>query len=482
MGNMDIKYIVRISDEMISHHLYTYDKEILKKISKAEINNIYFKEINGLIHVIAYNKNFNYSCSNNIFVITYQDLIFYNFLILENYCSEIEISFEVKEYKFISNIDFQNVNNFKYIVDLKVEKSDLFVAVLYKDDTMKSQIRGNINIVNSDNNNSNVDFINFCINEYKNMFGKIRKNFKLQIITSPFFTIDGLSWPGIILVKKEVFNKKEIIAHEIAHQWFGQECNKKNFWLRESIADFCSNLIINKYYNKSFSSLIKIARDNYSAWLINNKDKDITSISYFKNSFEFECIVHGKVVILLHLLYFEIDNKIFKVLIDWKLGGDFWEILKKNLETDTYEKIIAQWAKGYYKLPKWNIEYNERFILINGIESFLHKPMIILKNIKNKTEFKFRLTENEYKIFLNNTKDYVIEGLLINNNDKFSIDGYINLSKFLLGQKKISLALRNINRALKIYKNNKKLLYFKEKILDYKKKEIKDKRGEERFI
>lgn len=464
MGNMDLKYELNIEDGTIIHNIYTPKNSIINEIQDSEA-----LKINSDMNCIVYNcTSRKYVNNNEIVIITIDDILI-NLLENKYETKKIEIKINTVEYDLISNVKIIENNESEKILLLENEEFSEFIIVCYKKKFFKKSNYSNLNMIYSKFNNNSL-FIRKCIDEYSNMFGKISGN--LTIIFSDSFIFDGLSWPGVILLKEKSENQLDVIAHEIAHQWFGQRCKGNQYWLRESIADFCSNIFRVKYCDLTLNEILQKARSNYSAWLINHIDIDLESLFTFETSFKFEAIVHGKCVLVLHMLYIENPKYLLKILNDWRSEGDFWAKCRRILN-DKYENFFLQFVNKSELLPSYNIEFKKNVIIIQSNDKNLYKPIITIQD-KNKNLIKrVRLTNNIFKLYRKNIDEYLIEGLIINNNIDFEIEGFIQLTKYLLGNKKNSLALRNLNKGLKKYKNNNKLIFFKKSLLKMKnKKEV----------
>jgi aminopeptidase N len=132
----------------------------------------------------------------------------------------------------------------------------------------------------------------------------------------------GMENAGCIFYDENAFNGRltgeDLMAHEIAHQWFGNSASESDWqhvWLSEGFATYLTNLYLrNKYGEKTFDSqlakdrrkVIQFAR-SYTHPIVDTAYKQLESLlnanSYQKGSW------------VLHMLHHELGDSIFHAAI-----------------------------------------------------------------------------------------------------------------------------------------------------------------------
>jgi aminopeptidase N len=180
----------------------------------------------------------------------------------------------------------------------------------------------------------------------------------------------GMENAGCIFYDEDALNgtrsSESLIAHEIAHQWFGNSASEKDWehiWLSEGFATYFANLYLEQTKgNKIFCNQMESDRQrvvsfnkNFIAPLVDGNYKDLDDLlnpnSYQKGSW------------VLHMIRKQIGDSLFKEVIrkyhdNFKYGNadtkDFQNIMKEvtNLDWDIF---LNQWVYGESH-PKVKIE------------------------------------------------------------------------------------------------------------------------------
>lgn len=170
-------------------------------------------------------------------------------------------------------------------------------------------------------------------------------------------------------------NDEKLIAHEIAHQWFGDMATEKSFahlWLSEGFATYLAHTYIeSKYGTDNLNAEMKKDRDQIIAFARNSRQPVVDSVSDFMellnpNSYE-------KGGWILHMLRRQLGDTVFLQSI-----RKYYETYAgKNAETKDFQKIVEevsgkglsvffqQWlyTPGVPELDiKWKLNENEKMV------------------------------------------------------------------------------------------------------------------------
>lgn len=153
----------------------------------------------------------------------------------------------------------------------------------------------------------------------------------------------GLENAGCIFYAENSVNSKgveSLIAHETAHQWFGDNVTEKDWphlWLSEGFATYMTDLYLeNKYGKDSLKSLLKQQRNQVISFskhfkkpVVDGSEADDLMKLLNPNSYQ-------KGAWILHMLRRKLGDDLF-----WKSVRTYYETYKgKNATTEELEKIF----------------------------------------------------------------------------------------------------------------------------------------------
>ena len=222
---------------------------------------------------------------------------------------------------------------------------------------------------------------------------------------------------------------ESLLAHEIAHQWFGNtvsETNWNHLWLSEGFSTYLENMYMEKKYGQD--SLISIMNDGRSR-ILNYKNKYPHRVLVPKSSYDPNVMLNAysyqKGAWVLHMLRMEVGNAVFN-----KILKDFYSKYKySNANTDDFIAIAAKDSKKNIKLllepwlyssdlPKYELkwEYNngkvrghitqiqEGSLFINNVFIMLEYPNIkVLKKVyinSKDQSFEFNSTTSPLNVII----------------------------------------------------------------------------------
>jgi aminopeptidase N len=138
-------------------------------------------------------------------------------------------------------------------------------------------------------------------------------------------------------------NMEDLIAHEIAHQWFGNAVTEKEYahlWLSEGFATFFSHYYLEKKYGAdTVKKLWKEDRMNVKSFLAYNKRPVIDSTSDYMSLLNANSYQKGG--LFLQALRKKLGDAIFFTCI-----RNYFETYKyKNAGTDDFRKIVEETTK-----------------------------------------------------------------------------------------------------------------------------------------
>lgn len=186
-------------------------------------------------------------------------------------------------------------------------------------------------------------------------------------------------------------NSNHLIAHEIAHQWFGNsvtETDWQHLWLSEGFATYLTNLYIEKYEGKAaFHAQLKKDRVRVSN-LYNNGFHQALIDSLTPNILErLNANAYQKGAWVLHMLRQEMGDSLF-----FKGLGQFYQQYQySNASSQDFVRVMsAQTSKdlsGFFK--QWL--YHERHPVIKAKLTSEDGKQFLLIDQKQKEVFKFPL-------------------------------------------------------------------------------------------
>ncbi len=213
----------------------------------------------------------------------------------------------------------------------------------------------------------------------------------------------GMENAGCIFYDEDALNgtrsSESLIAHEIAHQWFGNSASEKEWehiWLSEGFATYFANLYLEQTKgNKIFSNQMESDRQrvvsfnkNFMAPLVDSSYTDLEDLlnpnSYQKGSW------------VLHMIRKQIGDSLFKEVIrnyhdDFKYGNaetkDFQTILENVTHLD-WNNFFNQWIfnEGHPKVKIESKISNSKVVFdIKQIDKAFQFPLTIRLNLTDGT-------------------------------------------------------------------------------------------------
>ncbi|EQB68836.1 MAG: hypothetical protein B2I18_00805 [Cuniculiplasma sp. C_DKE] len=264
-----------------------------------------------------------------------------------------------------------------------------------------------------------------CITFYEDYFGIPYALPKMHLIAVPDFAAGAMENWGAITFREDVLLNNEntdsegkiliaiVIAHEIAHQWFGNLVTMKwwnDLWLNESFATFMSSLCVNSlfpeyeeektyYLNETVGSMASDAL--LSSHPINVEVKEPEDIEQV-----FDDISYGKGGSILRMIHHYMGEEKFRSGLSSYLekfrygnaeGNDLWTELEKSSELNI-SSIMNNWI-NQSGFPLINVDYD-------GKNLKLEQHQFLLSGEKSEKIWKipvFIQTENEeIKILMEN--------------------------------------------------------------------------------
>ncbi len=159
----------------------------------------------------------------------------------------------------------------------------------------------------------------------------------------------GMENAGNIFYYEESVNGKHqveaLVAHEVAHQWFGNSVSEENWrdiWLSEGFATYLTDLYLEyKYGKEKLQERMKMERDKVIRY---NKNLQVQPIVYDEKDNLFKLLnrnSYEKGAWVLHMLRHKIGDKdFFKVLKTY-----YTKFKNKNATTDDFIKIVESITK-----------------------------------------------------------------------------------------------------------------------------------------
>jgi aminopeptidase N len=226
---------------------------------------------------------------------------------------------------------------------------------------------------------------------------------KLDFILIPGFQYSGMEHPGAIFYRdsrllldenpsvNQKLSQANLIAHEVAHQWFGDLVTMQWFndvWLKEVFAGFMADLIVNPQYpeiNHQLSFMLSHFPRAYSV----DRTKGANPIVQELDNMLFAGTLYGDIIyhkapIMMQQLVMLMGEEQFRIgvrvyLKKYYMGNASWDDLVTILDNHTEINLI-EWAEIWTKKSgKPAIEYSfdtsSKIITLNALNSSPLAPM-----------------------------------------------------------------------------------------------------------
>jgi Peptidase family M1 domain len=172
------------------------------------------------------------------------------------------------------------------------------------------------------------------------------------------------------------------LAHEVAHQWWGQAVGWRNFheqWLSEGFAQYFAVLYAQSHRPEAFSSILRQLR----RWSINESDQGPVYLGYRlghikSDSRVFRALVYDKGAAVLHMLRRLVGDEAFfrsvrRFYMTWRFRKAGTEDLRAIFEAETkqsLERFFAGWIYGQ-QIPQirfgWRVEGSEAVLTFDQL-------------------------------------------------------------------------------------------------------------------
>ena len=243
----------------------------------------------------------------------------------------------------------------------------------------------------------------------------------------------GMENASAIFYNEESAEQKEsiedLLAHEIAHQWFGDMATERSFphlWLSEGFATYFADLYLeSKYGTGALNERLKEERNKVIDFIRVSGKPVVDSVSVFMKLLSPNSYERGAWV--LHMLRREIGDSSFQVVI----RNYYSRYKNKNADTDDFRKIVEEvTGKDFHQffkqwlftseIPRLNIQskYNKdaeqlvltvnqlqreifQFPLQFEFESETQKGKTVNVQISQQTEtFKFKVDKKLHRLIV----------------------------------------------------------------------------------
>lgn len=228
---------------------------------------------------------------------------------------------------------------------------------------------------------------------------------KLDFILIPGFQYSGMEHPGAIFYRdsrlllnenpsiNQRLSQANLIAHEVAHQWFGNLVTMRWFndvWLKEVFAGFMADLIVNPQYpdvNHELSFLLSHFPRSYSVDRTKGANPIVQPLENMLNAGTlYGDIIYHKAPIMMQQLEMLMGAEAFKTgvreyLNKYKMGNANWDELVSILDTHT-ESNLKEWAEIWTlqtgrPIVAYNVNNTNKTLEIKGLDSSPMPPMWI---------------------------------------------------------------------------------------------------------
>jgi len=176
---------------------------------------------------------------------------------------------------------------------------------------------------------------------------------------------------------------EDLLAHEIAHQWFGDMASEKSFahlWLSEGFATYFTNIYWqHKFGKEAFQKRLQKERAEVIQFVKTNDHPVVDSLSPYMDLLNANSYQKGGWV--LHMLRNEVGDSIFH-----KIVQNYYQQYKgSNADTRDFE-AVAEKVSG--KNLKW---FFDQWLYRPGI------PQLLIERDIDKDEVKLRITQQGVK-------------------------------------------------------------------------------------
>jgi aminopeptidase N len=176
---------------------------------------------------------------------------------------------------------------------------------------------------------------------------------------------------------------EDLLAHEIAHQWFGDMASEKSFahlWLSEGFATYFTNIYWqHKFGESAFKKRLQKDRDEVIEFVKENDLPVVDSVSSYMDLLNANSYQKGGWV--LHMLRNEVGDSVFHKIIQ----SYYLQYKGGNADTRDFE-TVAEKASG--KNLKW---FFDQWLYRPGI------PQLLIERNIDRDEVKLRITQQGVK-------------------------------------------------------------------------------------
>lgn len=186
---------------------------------------------------------------------------------------------------------------------------------------------------------------------------------------------------------------EDLLAHEIAHQWFGDMASEKSFahlWLSEGFATYFTNIYWqHKYGEEAFRKRLQKERTDVIEFVKSNDHPVVDSLSPYTDLLNANSYQKGGWI--LHMLRNEVGDSVFRKIIQ----AYYNEYKGGNAGTRDFE-AVAEKVSG--KNLKW---FFDQWLYRSGI------PQLLIEKKIDNDDVKLRITQQGVKF------DFPLEALFV---------------------------------------------------------------------
>ncbi len=226
---------------------------------------------------------------------------------------------------------------------------------------------------------------------------------KLDFALIPGFQYSGMEHPGAIFYRDsrllldsnpsdtQKLQQANLIAHEVAHQWFGNLVTMKWFndvWLKEVFAGFMADLIVNPQYpsiNHDLGFVLSHFPRAYSVDRTMGANPIVQPLNNMLNAGTlYGDIIYHKAPIMMRQLEQIMGKDAFRdgvneYLKTFSMGNATWDNLVEILDNHT-ETSLVEWSQIWTKetgRPMVKFDVSDGAVHFTPIDSTLVPPMLI---------------------------------------------------------------------------------------------------------